>query len=309
MDEQALAAAVAHLREADYVLLSAGAGLSAPAGISYSDRHIFGQLMPGLVKLPGAPQCFWDCMSGKMDIFKDRRRRTALFSIWGHFMTTHGAHDPTYAMLLKIVEHLGKPWFVTTTNGDEMFMRNGFDAEKVYTMNGSWRLLQCGNMLARGCRHVWAAEPEWQKLGIDHGQAGGAGGSIDHEQCRVPEPKPTIMCPNCGKQDSIWPNLNGGSYYVHDHWNDHQDAYQKFIEGAIENKKKLVILEVGVGYNSPGAIRIPSERLAQKGAVLLRVNAEYAHSEARLAEPRQFVPLQLDSATAISKLGALLGVC
>ena len=141
-----LATAAAHLREADYVLVTAGAGLSIPAGIDYSDRDAFGAVMPGLVKLPGAPQCFWDCMAGKLGIFQDLRRRTAVFAIWGHFMTTHGADDPTYARLLRMVQRLGKPWYVATTNGDEMFRRNGFDAARVYTMNGSWRLLQCGSI-------------------------------------------------------------------------------------------------------------------------------------------------------------------
>ena len=86
--EEAVSEAATHLRDADFVLVSAGAGLSIPAGISYADCQCFSKLMPGLTKQPDAPQCFWDCM-GRLRTM-DERERVAIFAIWGHFMTTHG---------------------------------------------------------------------------------------------------------------------------------------------------------------------------------------------------------------------------
>ena len=158
-------------------------------------------------------------------------------------------------------------------------------------------------MFARGCGHVWAAEPDWQTLGIDCKQPTG---SIDHVQCRVPEPAPTVVCPACSKQDAVWPNLNGGTFYVSDHWKPQKDAYHEFVTAALQEKKKLVILEVGVGYNSPGAIRVPNERIASHGATLLRVNLQHPGSDSPLPRDR-FVPMPFDAATAIEKLGELLG--
>lgn len=57
-------------------------------------------------------------------------------------------------------------------------------------------------------------------------------------------------------------------------------VYNKWLSGVLDrvkhDGKKLAILEVGAGFNTPGVIRMPNERLAYTdGVQLIRVNPEY----------------------------------
>lgn len=50
-------------------------------------------------------------------------------------------------------------------------------------------------------------------------------------------------------------NVRGGMFYVDRPYRDGRIAYERFIEESIG--KKLLLLELGVGYNTPGIIRYP----------------------------------------------------
>ena len=118
-------------------------------------------------------------------------------------------------------------------------------------MNGDMGLLQCGTRSESGCGHVWDARPVWDAL-EPH---------IDYQRCRVAANAPMPTCPRCGS-DAVTLNCNGGSFFVRDHWEPNRKAYLQFVRSVLEQGKKLVVLEVGVGFNSPGAIRYPMEQLA-----------------------------------------------
>ncbi len=65
-------------------------------------------------------------------------------------------------------------------------------------------------------------------------------------------------CPVCGKPMSI--HLRMDNTFVEDEtWQERSTAYQEFLEQAMDHKP--VLLELGVGFNTPGIIRYPFERL------------------------------------------------
>jgi hypothetical protein len=72
-------------------------------------------------------------------------------------------------------------------------------------------------------------------------------------------------------------NLRKDNFFVEDeYWKNHQKLYENFIK---ENKnKKILFLELGAGFNTPGIIRFPFEELTKKldNAFLIRINDKFA---------------------------------
>ena len=60
-----------------------------------------------------------------------------------------------------------------------------------------------------------------------------------------------------------------------DNWNKLSDNYENFINDNIN--KKLILIELGVGFNTPGIIRFPFEKLAytHDNITLIRINDKY----------------------------------
>ena len=68
-------------------------------------------------------------------------------------------------------------------------------------------------------------------------------------------------------------NLRQDDRFVQDEaWYAAEARYGEFLEGAVD--KRLVMLELGVGFNTPGVIRWPFERIlhADPQATLIRIN-------------------------------------
>ena len=73
----------------------------------------------------------------------------------------------------------------------------------------------------------------------------------------------------------------------------------------------LCILELGVGFNSPGVIRVPFERITEEREQVrfFRVTADYPDSEEEIAYPEiprpiadKSVSLNMDAAIVIERL-------
>jgi NAD-dependent SIR2 family protein deacetylase len=93
--------------------------------------------------------------------------------------------------------------------------------------------------------------------------------------CKVPSslvPK----CPVCGGTMEV--NLRKDNFFVENsNWEEHNNSYEKFIN---ENKnKRILFLEFGAGFNTPGIIRYPFEELTKKldNAFLIRINNKFAN--------------------------------
>lgn len=96
------------------------------------------------------------------------------------------------------------------------------------------------------------------------------------KNCRIPTsliPK----CPVCGRNMEM--NLRADDRFVQDEgWYKHAELYQEFLESAKE--KKLVLIEICVGYNTPAIIKYPFENFTylNDSVSLVRINKDYAFS-------------------------------
>jgi hypothetical protein len=72
-------------------------------------------------------------------------------------------------------------------------------------------------------------------------------------------------------------NLRKDIYFVQDeNWYKQNKKYEEYLE-KIDDGKKVVLLEIGVGFNTPGIIRFPFEKLTyiNTNATLIRINKDY----------------------------------
>ena len=71
-------------------------------------------------------------------------------------------------------------------------------------------------------------------------------------------------------------NLRKDNFFVEDEkWHEMNRNYSNFLE---EVDGKIVFLEIGVGFNTPGIIRYPFEQMTydNSDATLIRLNKDYA---------------------------------
>lgn len=74
-------------------------------------------------------------------------------------------------------------------------------------------------------------------------------------------------------------NLRKDDTFVEDaHWHTQNERYEQFLNHYQD--RKLVLMELGVGWNTPGIIRIPFEELTNQhsSVTLIRVNQDSLQS-------------------------------
>ena len=131
--------------------------------------------------------------------------------------------------------------------------------EKVFATQGDYGLIQC----LKGCHQKTYDAVDMFKQMI---QA--------TKDCKIPSymvPK----CPVCGGEMAM--NLRSDSHFVEDeHWHEQDKKFGEFLTKYID--KKLVLFELGVGFNTPTIIRFPFENLVRehKNISLVRLNMNEA---------------------------------
>lgn len=240
------------IKDADAILIGAGAGLSSSGGLDYSNES-FKKNFPKLVSAYGMT----DMYTSSFYEFDSEEER---WSYWAKHIDYSFISPPVFKVykdLYKLVRD--KNYFVITTNVDGQFEKAGFDKERVFEVQGSYGKMQCSvschNKLYDDTKLVKEMLKSKDNLRIDSEL--------------VPK------CPVCGSNMEI--NIRKDAFFVEDdNWEKLSCEYEKFID---DNKnKKLVLLELGVGFNTPGIIRFPFEKLAydNDNITLIRVNDKYS---------------------------------
>ena len=96
-------------------------------------------------------------------------------------------------------------------------------------------------------------------------------------------------------------NIRKDAFFVEDNnWHNLNSAYEKFVNDNID--KNLVLIELGVGFNTPSIIRFPFEQLAYQydNVILVRVNDKYNDMAFELKD--RAICIKEDCAVAISKI-------
>lgn len=235
----------AALDDADAVIIGAGAGLSASAGFSYSGERFYRYFADFAEKYG-----IRDMYSGGFYPFPSAEEFWAWWSRHVYFNRYAVDAGKPYTDLLKLVGD--KNYFVLTTNVDHQFQLAGFDKERLFYTQGDYGLFQC-------------SVPCHQKT-YDNEEAV-TEMVARQENMRIPTeliPK----CPVCGKPMSM--NLRCDNTFVEDEgWHRANARYEAFLEQYKD--KRLVLLELGVGGNTPVIIKYPFWQIA-----LQNQNATYA---------------------------------
>lgn len=151
-----------------------------------------------------------------------------------------------------------RDYFVVTTNVNGLFQKAGFDGERIFAVQGDYGKIQC----AKACHDRLYDDEKLVKQMV-----------AEQKDCKIPRylvPK----CPVCGEKMEV--NVRKDMFFVQDeNWYRANGNYGKFLDGA--EGKKVALLELGVGFNTPSIIRFPFERMtcSQKNTTLIRVNSDY----------------------------------
>ena len=252
--------AKAWLNDADYILIGAGAGLSTAAGFEYGGAF-FQKNFQEFAQKYGIK----DMYSGGFYPFKTQEEKWAFWSKMVYFNRYKANANPTYQALFNLIKN--KDYFVITTNVDHQFQLAGFDKNRLFYMQGDYGLFQC----SVPC-HNQTYDNQALVLEMIAKQKDG----------KIPSslvPK----CPMCGRDMEM--NLRSDNRFVQDEgWYRHAELYQEFIEKA--KHKKLVLIEIGVGYNTPAIIKYPFESMVYRNqqTTLIRINKDHAVCDAEIAD-------------------------
>ncbi len=238
--------------DCDDVVIGAGAGLSAAAGLHYTGERFKKFFAPYIEKY------------GLTDMY------TAGFynhatpeEFWGYWCK-HIYHNrfaaqtnATYKNLLSLA--CQKNYFVITTNVDHMFQLSGFNKQKLFYTQGDYGLFQC----SVPCHNKTYDNEQIILQMVDSLQ------SLKVPTSLIPH------CPKCGSEMAI--NIRKDSAFVQDSgWDSAYTRYEHFINGT--RGKKVLYLDLGIGYNTPGIIKYPFWQMTHnnKNASYACVNIENA---------------------------------
>ncbi len=283
--EELIDRAAAQIRAADTVLLGAGAGMSTAAGAEYGGKF-FEEQFGEFQEIYGKGPYMRDMYSAGFYPFPDEE---SFWGYWSKMALTAGADldvTPLHRTLLKALA--GKKLFLLTTNADGQFAKAGLPEEQIFATQGSYDRIQC----RRGC-HPKTYEAVALFRRMDGARRAG----------RIPSdlvPK----CPVCGGPMGM--NLRSDEHFIQDeNWYAAEARFGRFLSRCVQGS--TVLLELGVGFNTPGIIRFPFEKLTREheNIRLIRLSRSKAMVPAGLGE--RATGIQADMARSIADLAKKCG--
>lgn len=219
------------LERADSVFIGAGAGLSTSAGFTYSGERFekyFGDF--------AAKYGFRDMYSGGFYPYKTLEEHWAYWSRYVYINRYMAPPKPVYDQLYQLIKD--RDYFVLTTNVDHCFQRAGFDKERLFYTQGDYGLFQC----SRPCHMDTYDNEEFIRRMLEK-----------QRDMRIPT-ELISRCPKCGAPMTM--NLRSDDTFVEDEgWLKAAERYGNFVKS--HRAGRVLLLELGVGYNTPSIIKYP----------------------------------------------------
>lgn len=247
--------AAKNIRNTDCVIIGAGAGASTAAGIQYGGKR-FTDNFAEFIKKYGEYYMTDMYAAG----FYPYPSEEAKWGYWSKHALMNRFDPPAlplYTELYDIVKN--KEYFVLTTNVDHQFYKAGFDEKRIFATQGDYGKIQC----QKACHpKTYAAKDLFRKM------------DKARRDCLIPS-ELVPKCPVCGGNMAM--NLRCDNYFVEDEaWHEAADRYAGFLEQ--HKDKKVVLLELGVGFNTPIIIRFPFEKMVRENSSysLIRLNMDEA---------------------------------
>lgn len=218
------------LQDADSLIISAGAGLSASEGLDYSSKELFHKeykpfLKYGINSLYETIGFPWPSHVEFWNFFI--YHYINLYKKW--------PRTTSYQHLLKLSSEY-QDSMVLTSNADGFFVKNGFDKERVFTIQGNYANIQC----------LINCQPDAYRPMEELVNKYPLNSSDDIPKCQF-----------CGSEMTMF--LRVGDHFNTEIVKDQREQYHTFMRALLASKKKVVILELGVGLNTPSVLRWPNE--------------------------------------------------
>ena len=229
------------IREADGLLIAAGAGMGVDSGLpDFRGSEGFWNAYPALGKAkiefrsiasPGAfmrmPSRAWGFYGHRLNLYRDTV-----------------PHDG-FRILREMADKLPHGGFVCTSNVDGQFQKAGFSENDVCEIHGSIHHMQC----MTNCYITWSADdfrPE-----------------VDLEQCSIVSPMP--RCPRCN--GLARPNIMmfNDEHFVMDRVERHSIQLDIWMSRV----KNVVVIEIGAGTAIPSIRRFAE---TSTSGFLVRIN-------------------------------------
>lgn len=244
------------IKDADAIIIGAGAGLSTAAGLSYSGKR-FTENFEEFIDKYGS-YYMRDMYTAGFYPFESQE---AKWGYWSKHALMNRILPPAldlYKSLYDIVKD--KDYFVITTNVDHQFYKAGFNEDRIFATQGDYGNIQC----KKGCHQkVYDATELFKQM------------DKIRKDCLIPT-ELVPKCPVCGRNMAM--HLRCDGYFVEDEkWHETADRYAEFLDKV--KHKKVVFLELGVGFNTPVIIRFPFEKMVKgnKNYSLVRLNLNEAY--------------------------------
>lgn len=237
------------IKQADYIIIGAGAGLSTAAGLEYSGESFQTNFKEFIDKYD-----FDNLYSASFYEFETQEEKWAFFAKMIKLNIYNEKPLKLYQELYEIVKN--KEYFVLSTNVDGQFYNSGFDKDKVFEIQGDYSYLQCEN----ACHNKLYDNRELVEKWLQN-----------TKDCKIPS-NLVMKCPVCGGNMDM--NLRKDANFAQDeNWYRQSKRYSEFLTRA----KNVILLEIGVGFNTPGIIRFPFEQMTANNEqiTLIRINKDY----------------------------------
>ncbi len=223
------------IAEADHIVIGAGAGLTTAAGLDYAGEDFHREFALWIERYG-----ITDLYTAGFYPFESQEEYWAFWAkhIW--FCRYRTGALPLYRRLLALFPRA----FVVTTNVDAQFELAGFPAENIFATQGDYSLFQP----ATGSPKKLISNRQWVERVLP----------LIHD-CRIP----SEMIPSMPDGSPVAMHLRVDDTFVEDfHWQQQARRYTDFVAAASQDR--LLLLEFGIGYNTPGIIRLPFEQFAQR---------------------------------------------
>ena len=240
-DPSPLKAILPLLKQADSLVITAGAGMGIDSGLpDFRGVHGFWRAYPALGK---AGLSFEEMANPRA--FRDDLRQA--WGFYGHRLNLYRRTDPHegFQDLLGLGKQFPGGFFIFTSNVDGQFQKSGFPADRIVECHGSIHFLQCLN----ACRPaVWKADMFFPE--------------IDESSCRLLSTPPE--CPFC--KGPARPNvlMFGDGEWIGQRSREQILLFRQWLRSA----SRPVVLEIGAGQSVP-TVRNFGESL---GCPLVRIN-------------------------------------
>ena len=239
------------IKQADYIIIGAGSGLSTAAGLLYSGEKFEKDFKEFIEKYH-----FDNLYSASFYEFQTQEEKWAFFAKMIKLNRYNEKPLKLYQELYEIVKN--KEYFVLSTNVDGQFYNSGFGKDKVFEVQGDYSYLQCENACHNKLYNNKDLVEKWLK---------------NTKDCKISSDL-VMKCPVCGGNMDM--NLRKDANFVQDeNWYRQSERYEDFLSRS--KGKNVVLLEIGVGFNTPGIIRFPFEQMTanDEKTTLIRINKDY----------------------------------